>query len=188
MSRYSIDYTCINADGTETKRRAEACFFSLSYAMPNHAITSPIPVVEINQEQLEIYLEFLEWLLGTDRWTWEQSEDGKIVNYWLNVEGLYYKKALVYLTCFRYIKECPHLVEVVANNQDKTFEEIFQLFQDEHRKGPQGWGVVRGNDGIHTLLTAFGEPANITIDQFRANLALIDSSKLPTVFSHFHAY
>lgn len=185
MANYSIDYDVIDGAGTTRPCNGYACFTGV-HDLGAQFVVFTCPMGAMTDEQLDHYIEFLVWMLGDERWTWcvewdfSPMHQVKVV-FWMDCTGLYYKKSLVYLTCFRYIKERPDLALVPWNNKNKTMEEIFQLFQDAHR-GPEY------NDGVHTLLAAYGQKQNITIETFRANLTNMDQAVLHSVMVHFNEH
>lgn len=199
----SISYTKINGE-TEELKSDQACFYHLSstngYANPplNQECILYHCRLEVDQAIADKWIEFLvDWfgddkIIYTDTYTLNiYGEPKNHIDFYVNTDGMAYKKYLTILTAIRYIHEFPDLtkafVGIVEEAQGSSGVELstsdkFNILMDIH------WGGKNNTNSNHAL--AYKSKANAgdefpycDLEGFHQNMA---DPNVIDIFPHFY--
>lgn len=184
-----IDFYTLDKDGPEGVERKwlnQACFASASWddeKLAPFAIRYPC-VNTATKQSAQFWCIALSMILDDSLFVYHADSDKWTnVEFTLKSEGMEYKKALLYLTAFRYLYEGPRFVEAYQSlpwKEEPTKQELFDGLMDL----ALGAGKLGGPMSGHALFSYYYDDKikRITYDKFLKNLA---DPSFTTVQMHF---
>ena len=179
MSTTNVKFFTVS-DGDEVER-SHICFSTLQYVSPFPKEVRYVCPIKCTPKSVEVWLCCLSvWI--EQRYSFKFSKDLKQVEFVLNTEGLGYRKALTYLTFFRYLDEAAVFLDEFAKQAEGDIgtQSLFTKMLAQHMKG---CGLPMD---CHALIDKYylKPKANMTVESFKERLA---DMSICNVQEHFKA-
>ena len=161
--------------------RSHICFSTLQYASPFPKKVRYVCPIKCSTKAVEIWLCCMSvWI--DQRYSFKFSKDLKEVEFVLNTEGLAYRKALTYLTFFRYFDEAAVFLDDFTKEAEGDIG-TQSLFTKMLARHINGGGLPMD---CHTLIDKhYMKPSpNFTVEAFKKRLA---DMSIDNVQEHFKA-
>ena len=179
MSTTNVKFFTVSA--ANEVERSHICFSTLQYVSPFPKKVRYVCPIKCSTKAVEIWLCCLSvWI--DQRYSFKFSKDLKEVEFVLNTEGLGYRKALTYLTFFRYFDEAAKFLDAFTEDakDDISTQSLFTKMLAHHMKG-SGLPI-----DCHTLIDKYYLKPNpkMTVEDFKKRLA---DMSIDNVQEHFKA-